>query len=298
VAFYSWSSKAAGQRPLVVTELSMRGVWMMNILPNIVQSLDVDPRVYRTAEPFPHIVIDNFLPTSVLSELVSDFPAPDSDIWNERIKELNQLKLASNEVDLAPPRIRDVLYQLNSATTLRAMEKLTGEGPLISDPFFEGGGLHQIEPGGFLSIHSDFTRPRHLPIYRRLNLLLYLNENWDESFGGKLELWTRDGKEKAKEILPIANRAVIFTTDTTSFHGHPTPLQCPAGRSRRSLALYYYSVEPPARDHTGTATRWKRETHLTSKGLRGQVAETLWRVSRRIGSIASQWETSALRHQR
>ncbi|MGB6175151.1 MAG: 2OG-Fe(II) oxygenase [Methylocella sp.] len=261
----------------------------INILPDVAESLDKDPQTYSSADPFPHIVIDNFLPQSVIDTLVDEFPDPRNSIWNERMKDAYQVKLASNNVDSAPPSIRDVLYQLNSATTLRALEKLTGEGPLISDPYFDGGGMHQIERGGRLVVHADFTRPRHLPIFRRLNLLLYLNKEWEASFGGCLELWSCDCKKKVKEVAPVANRVVIFTTATTSYHGHPTPLTCPPDRARRSLALYYYSVEPPKRAHTGTTTRWRRDTGARN-GARQRAAAFLWRVSRKLGDIASRLE--------
>jgi len=272
-------------------DLTMERV--MDLLPAIQATLDKGPEVYRSAEPFPHIVIDNFLPEKVLDQVIECFPRPDSDIWNERIKEIYQVKLASNNVDRAPPAIRDLMYQLNSATVLKSLETLTGEGPLIADPYFDGGGMHQIEAGGYLAIHSDFARPRHLPLFRRLNLIIYLNKGWKEDFGGSLELWSRDGKEKIKSVLPVANRAVIFTTDTTSFHGHPVPVACPPNMSRRSLALYYYSVQPPARAHNGTKTRWRLAMGNSEADSKMKVASFLWRVSGKIGNIASQLEVAS-----
>jgi hypothetical protein len=266
----------------------------MNAIDQLQRSLDKDPEAYASADPFPHIVIENFLPTAVLESVIATFPKPTDDVWNERIDEAYQLKLASSKIDIAPEPIRDLMYQLNSATVLKSLEKLTGEGPLISDPFFEGGGLHQIERGGFLAVHSDFNRPRHLPIYRRLNLIIYLNEDWDESFGGDLELWSRDGKSKAASVAPIANRAVIFTTDATSYHGHPTPLTCPPDRCRRSLALYYYSVQPAEREHTGTTTRWRLDAGRTNADPTTGVASVLWRVSRKLGNYASRLENRAV----
>ena len=140
----------------------------MNLTRHIEKSLDKSFDLYTNADPFPHIVIDDFLPPAVINSIIDVFPKPSDGFWRQRIADAYQHKLASNKVDEAPEAIRDVLYQLNSATTLKALERLTGEGPLIADPFFEGGGLHQIERGGFLAVHADFNKPRHLPIYRRL----------------------------------------------------------------------------------------------------------------------------------
>ena len=98
--------------------------------------------------------------------------------------------------------------------------------------------------GGFLNIHADFTvHPHNRNWQRRANILLYLNEDWKPEYGGDLELWSADMKECVEKVSPIANRALIFTTDPTSFHGHPEPMRCPEGVARRSLALYYFSVE-------------------------------------------------------
>jgi hypothetical protein len=226
----------------------------------------------------------------VVDSIIEVFPKPGDSIWNERIQEVYQHKLASNKVDQAPDVIRDVMYQLNSASTLKALERLTGEGPLISDPFFEGGGMHQIERGGYLAVHADFNKPRHLPIFRRLNLILYLNKDWDPAYSGELELWDRENKEKKRSVPPVANRVVIFTTDTTSFRGHPVPLSCPPDRTRRSLALYYYSVTAPERDHTGTTTRWRLASGVAPDTMRQRTASLLWRTAGKLQNIADRME--------
>ena len=122
--------------------------------------------------------------------------------------------------------------------------RLIGVENLLPDPTLEGGGLHQSTTGGFLNIHADFTvHPHHRNWQRRANILLYLNEEWDPEYGGDLELWSSDMQTCVRKVSPIANRVLIFTTDSTSFHGHPEPMRCPEGVARRSLALYYFSVE-------------------------------------------------------
>ncbi|MHB1424845.1 MAG: 2OG-Fe(II) oxygenase [Gemmataceae bacterium] len=107
-----------------------------------------------------------------------------------------------------------------------------------------------MERGGFLNIHADFTaHPHHRLWRRRVNVLLYLNENWPEEYGGHLEFWTKDMQRCFEKILPLFNRCVIFNADKDSFHGHPHPLACPSETTRKSIALYYYSAEeaPPVK---------------------------------------------------
>ena len=98
--------------------------------------------------------------------------------------------------------------------------------------------------GGFLNIHADFTvHPAHRTWRRRVNLLLYLNDDWRPEYGGDLELWRTDMSQCEEAVAPLGNRVVIFTTDADSFHGHPEPMRCPPGVARQSLALYYFTEE-------------------------------------------------------
>lgn len=121
------------------------------------------------------------------------------------------------------------------------LEETTGEKSLLPDPYLFGGGLHRIQRGGSLGMHIDFNY-HGIGLYRRLNLLLYLNDGWKPEWGGYLSL---AGKKK---IAPDANTMVIFTTDDLSWHGHPEPLACPEGVYRDSIALYYYSATKPTRN--------------------------------------------------
>ena len=105
-----------------------------------------------------------------------------------------------------------------------------------------------IPRGGKLGVHIDFSRALFdNSKYRRLNVLLYLNENWQREWEGALELWNKrpaDGGQCVKRVYPTFNKIVIFGTSKNSWHGHPTPLNCPEGEYRKSLATYYYSSQP------------------------------------------------------
>ena len=199
---------------------------------------------YVRATPFPHIVLDDFLTGEELEKVLGEFPKPGSADWL-RLHHENSKKLALNDELQFGENTRRILTELNSSTFLGFLEKLTGIEGLVPDPHFWGGGLHQIERGGFLNVHADFNWYEKLKLDRRLNLLLYLNQDWSEGYGGHLELWSRDMSRSEKKILPVFNRCVIFSTTDFSYHGHPTPLTCPEGRTRKSLALYYYTNGRP-----------------------------------------------------
>lgn len=201
---------------------------------------DENAERFATAEPFPHIVLDDFLPEWVLDRVLEEFPDPGEIPWKE-FKQATSKKLATEGDEFFGDFTRHLLSQLNSAAFLQFLERLTRIDSLIPDPYFEGGGLHQIEPGGFLKVHADFNFNERLRLNRRLNALIYLNRDWDESYGGALELWDREMTHPVTKVLPIFNRCVIFATTDYSYHGHPEPLTCPPDRARRSIALYYYT---------------------------------------------------------
>lgn len=208
--------------------------------------------IYQQAKPFPHIVIDDFLPEYILENILTEFPQSGDIDW-QKFENKSEKKLANKHERNMGDHTRALLYQLNSSTFIEFLENLTGIKGIIPDPHFEGGGLHQIEKGGYLKMHVDFNRHTKLNLDRRLNLLLYLNKDWQEEYGGYLELWDKEITKCEKKILPIFNRLVIFTTTDFTYHGHPEPLTCPEGRTRKSLALYYYTNGRPAEEISGKA---------------------------------------------
>jgi len=199
---------------------------------------------YKNNKPFPHIFFDNFLPTKAAEAALRDFPQPRQLTWSE-FNNPNEKKLAFDVVEKLPSADRDVLYFLNSRPMLQFLEVLTGIESVIPDPYYSGGGLHQIVPGGKLEVHADFNFHTKLKLDRRINVLIYLNKDWKEEYGGHFELWNRDMTRAEQKILPIFNRCAIFSTTSFSYHGHPNPLSCPPDRTRKSIATYYYSNGRP-----------------------------------------------------
>jgi hypothetical protein len=195
-------------------------------------------------------VFDDFLDFSLLDLVLAEFPKPGDIAW-QRFDNPHEIKLASAAEASFGPATRLLLYHLNSITFLEFISAVTGIDNLIPDPSFDGGGLHQIVRGGKLGIHVDFNRHGKYGLDRRLNLLLYLNKDWREEYGGDLELWDRNMSRCGAKIRPVFNRLVIFGTTDFTYHGHPDPLQCPQGMTRKSLALYYFSNGRPAEEITG-----------------------------------------------
>lgn len=205
---------------------------------------------YINNSPFPHIIFDNFINENLIENIFLEFPNLQD--LNGHIKFQNQkeIKFASRESRHFSPSAKLLLGYLNSDVFLKYLQSLTNiKETLISDPYFEGGGYHEIKREGLLEVHADFNKHSFIDLDRRVNLLLYLNKGWKSKWGGSLELYNKNNLHKpCKEIDPIFNRCVIFNTTSESYHGHPKPLICPKNTSRKSIALYYYSAGRPVEE--------------------------------------------------
>jgi Rps23 Pro-64 3,4-dihydroxylase Tpa1-like proline 4-hydroxylase len=230
----------------------------------LLQRAEANQQGYLQATPFPHIILEDLFPKALLKSLLNAFPEEqDSEHWRKiHVKhpagDMQLGKLGLSMDSAIPLPLRRFIWQLYDAPFLQFLQTLTGIPNLIPDPRLRGGGLHSVLPGGLLGVHADFTRHGMYGIDRRINLLLFLNEDWNDSFGGHLELWSRDVSRCEKKIRPQFGRCVIFNTDTDSYHGHPEPLDCPDGRTRKSIALYYYTNGREDREVEPTsATDWQ-----------------------------------------
>jgi Rps23 Pro-64 3,4-dihydroxylase Tpa1-like proline 4-hydroxylase len=203
---------------------------------------------FRAAEPFHHTVIDNFFEPAIAQGLADEFPAFNSDIWAEYNNPI-EIKKASNRWDNFPRLTYAVFNYLNSPAFVDKMSLLIGD-KLYADPGLHGGGWHTHRPGGKLNTHLDYSIHPKLGLERRVNLIVYLQPDWNPDWGGSLGFWASDESGRApgelkQQIDCLFNRAVIFDTSQNSWHGLPDPVQSPDGICRNSIAAYYLS-EPRA----------------------------------------------------
>lgn len=221
---------------------------------------------YQSDQPYPHIVLDDFLTEAVATKAMQAFPAVKDEGWIHYMH-VNEKKHGLNKMELLPVYLQDLIRQLNSSECVAFISELTGIPGLKADDSLEGGGLHQSQRNGYLNIHADFTvHPHRRNWRRRVNLLIYLNEGWEQEYRGELQLWSRDMKQCEQKISPIFNRCVLFNTDEDSYHGLPDPIQCPEGMTRKSIALYYFTEE--------TMRPKKRATNYRARP--GDGIKSLW----------------------
>ena len=213
-------------------------------------------------EPYQYAHIKKFFPDSLIDEVHNNFILsetinPSSDALFQKTKRgINDYSKFNNV-------IKSFIDHLNSREFVSILEKKFNIPGLLPDPTLFGGGMHESRKGGYLKLHSDFIYIKKRKVKRRLNLLIYLNNNWDENWGGAIELWDQEMKYNFLKVFPHINNAVIFRTDTESNHGFPDPLKCPAEVGRKSIAVYYYTNENALFKKTKYFyARWKRRPGL------------------------------------
>jgi hypothetical protein len=190
-------------------------------------------------------VIDGLFDANVLDRIVAEFPKTAERDWIT-YDTVHEIKQTSRGLAGLSPFTQLFFLQLCSEPFLQAIRDITGFPDLIPDPLFQGGGLHESFRGGWLNMHADWTKHPALPLTRRLNLIVYLNRDWDPAWGGALELCDPATMISGARIEPIFNRAALFPTTNKTLHGFPTPISCPPDRSRKSVSVYYWSPDPEA----------------------------------------------------
>ena len=239
---------------------------------------------YAAATPFPHIVIDDFIRPELLEEVLAEVQDAKGVLWNQ-MEDRYQRKFACATTRQMGPRTRQLINFMNGQEILGFLERLTGIEGLVPDWQLAGGGIHALREGGYLNVHADFNLHRHLKLDRRINLLLYLNKDWREEYGGGLELWDTNMTTCEQRIVPLFNRCVIFNTTDKSFHGTPVPVTAPDGRTRLSLAFYYYTNGRPEAE-AGDA-HWTLFRHRPGEETAKDRARTL--VKKLTPPIITEW---------
>jgi len=236
--------------------------------------------------PFPHIVFDNFFNKKFLNFILKKFP----NLLNKKNTTTFNTKTDKNKTAtdlnfIFPREISYFLNFLNSNIFINFIQKITNvKETLIPDPYFFGGGLHEIKNGGFLKIHTDFNYHPSTLLDRRINLLIYLNKNWKKKYKGELELWDKNVKKNYRKYLPIFNRIVIFNTNDFTYHGHPEPLNIPKNISRKSIALYYYSNGRP-KEEINSQYRYHNTIYKNRKNRDGNFDERIPVYKKIFGKI-------------
>ena len=206
-------------------------------------------QAFRNSQPFPHVAIDGFFLQATCERLLADFPAFEA---RHALNERGEIggKAVRMDVREISDAYRELDRYLQTREFLDFVSEVTGIPDLLYDPDYVGGGTHENRHGQSLAAHVDFNFHPRTRWHRRLNLIVYLNPEWRQEWGGALELHSdpwHPSEDRVSAILPSFNRAVIFETSEVSWHGF-SEIHLPSNRadlSRKSFAIYLYTLERP-----------------------------------------------------
>jgi Rps23 Pro-64 3,4-dihydroxylase Tpa1-like proline 4-hydroxylase len=215
--------------------------WSLSLSPGFAAEVR---REYEQASPWSHVVLSGLFP----DELIDRAAQESLEIQSSQLSvtaDRNQMK---DETGGVGPIGAEILRQLEQPAFIDFVSQVTGIADLVADPSHQWAGLHRTPPGGFTLVHRDFRAHPVTQLHHRVNVLLYLNRDWPQEYGGTLELWPSDMRAVGKSIRPLANTLVLFETNDQTLHGLPDPVACPPDQARLALACYYYTAAPRPRD--------------------------------------------------
>lgn len=237
---------------------------------DVLESAPELARSFADGQPFRHVVIDNFLTGKFCDDICEQFPAfHKAHAFNEN--DLLGGKATRERVRSLGDPFKEMDDLVRHADFLALVEIITGIAGFQYDPFYFGGGTHENRDGQDLDPHIDFNYHPVTNQHRRLNLIIYLNEGWEDAWGGSLQLHRDPYREPvADEIVtltPLVNRCVIFETTEHSWHGFKR-IDLPADekdRSRKSFAVYYYTQTRPESEIADEHSTVYVERHLPDR---------------------------------
>ena len=228
---------------------------------------------FAGAKPFRHLVIDDFLDAAFARQLLAEFPSFESGNARNEGGELGNKSVIERIRGLGPSYAA-VDDAIRSPAFLDWLGTVTGIPGLLYDPYYFGGGTHENRDGQDLDPHVDFNRHPVERWHRRLNLIVYLNPEWEDTWGGSLELHSdpRAEDDRVKLVTPLFNRCVVFETNEISWHGF-SKIATPPGRAitRRSVALYFYTTTRPAEELADTHSTIYVDRPLPERFTAGHV---------------------------
>jgi len=254
----------------------------MNIIPESFYdpaNLERLHKEFEVGKPYKHIMIDNFLDEDFANTLYQNFPGEDK--MSRTYQGLNENKSEGSGFENFHPGFTQLRSFFLTPEFNKALSKITGIAALFTVEDGLGAGVHYSVDGGYLDIHIDFNIHHIRNIHRRVNLLIYLNKDWKESYGGMLEMWNANVSKLEKSYLPSFNRCVIFETNEISYHGF-NKMTLPEGVGRKSIYGYFYTdLREDAKGYHDTIFKARPEEGLAKK-IKTDVKETVKNTGKRI----------------
>ena len=221
-------NKKINDENILNSNINIFGEWLNN------KDLKVE------TNPFDHIILNDFIEKNYYSKLLEILPKKPTDEWWKYENPI-EFKYALDNFEVMDPAVKNIFYALSHPTIIDKLKIIFNIPNLEYDPHCHGGGLHIHSRYGRLNMHLDYEKHPITNKQRRLNIILYLNDDWQQEWKGDTQLWNKDMTECVVQSYPKTNTALVFVTTEQSWHGVPEIIQCPENMFRRTLAFYYVS---------------------------------------------------------
>ena len=236
------------------------------------------------ATPFPHLVIEGLFNPALLELVREEFDGHAAEAWKD-VKSGYESTRRSQLGAALGPASQIYFNILESGWFTRWLSEVTATPYLLTDPQRFGGGLHESQVGGAFAIHRDFNYHPHVGLKNEMVCITYLNHDWQDAWGGVLELWNaKDGQCQAR-VRPEFGHTLILPHGPASFHGHPGPLCPPEGVQRRSVAAYFYTSPKAGQQDPEEAVSifmHTRRADRLKKAVRLMTPPVIWRAVKRL----------------
>ena len=189
--------------------------------------------------PFNYIIIDNFLNYNFYNEIIKTLPDKiDENFWE--YSNPIEVKYVLDKKEKYSEKLNILIKELSKDYFVDKLKKIFLIDNIEADETLHGSGLHYHPRYGRLNMHLDYEKHPILENkQRKLNIIIYLNNEWEKDWEGATELWNNDMSNCVVKCYPSKNKAIIFETSELSWHGVPEKIMCPENIYRKTLALYY-----------------------------------------------------------
>lgn len=208
--------------------------------------------------------LDDLLPEEITNQIHQVFPKPEQMVLKRSIRED---KYVAAQMNLYNPLLEEIIFAFQDERIVEKVGEICGIDNPIPDENLYAGGISMMGNGQFLNPHLDNSHDKDRNLWRVLNLLFYVTPNWEEEYGGNLELWPDGMNNKQITIHSKFNRLAVMETHNDSLHS-VSPVVFEGYRC--CVSNYYFSDKPMRKEDTFhvTSFRGRPENKLTDLVLR------------------------------
>lgn len=238
------------------------------IYQNILDNKETLKQQYESSKSgIGYFYLDNLLPEELALEIYNAFPEAKDMVLKKSIRED---KYVAAQMNLYNPLLEEIIYAFQDAKIVDVVAEICGLKGAIPDENLYAGGISMMGHKQFLNPHLDNSHDKDRKLWRILNLLYYVTPEWEESYGGNLELWPDGLKNPQITIHSKFNRLAVMATHNRSLHS-VSPVTYTGYRC--CVSNYYFSQSPVHDDDTFhvTSFRGRPENKLTDKILQADA---------------------------